>query len=239
VRHASHKERIMFNPERPPEITASRWLNSDGKRTLKAELGKVVVVAVVQMLCPGSVKYGLPQAMRLMGSFAPDEVAVLGLHMAFERFEEQTPDKVQAFLDEHGFTLPVALDKPNGTALPQTMAAYELQGTPAILLYDRQGRLRRHYLGAVDDLRLGAEIMALLIEDRDSTREVSIALERKMAAALRDPHEEHAHGDGCGCGHDHGHGNDHDHHHHHDDHGHGHNPAHGEPGHVHGPGCKS
>ena len=27
----------MFNPERPPEITASRWLNSDSKRTLKGE----------------------------------------------------------------------------------------------------------------------------------------------------------------------------------------------------------
>jgi hypothetical protein len=29
----------MFNPERPPEITAQRWLNSDEKRTLKAEKG--------------------------------------------------------------------------------------------------------------------------------------------------------------------------------------------------------
>lgn len=220
----------MFNPERPPEITASRWLNSDGKRTLKAEKGKVVFIAVVQSICPGSLKHGLPQAMRLTRTFADKEVAIFGLHMAFERFDEQTPDKVAAFLEEHGFTLPVALDKPNGENHPHTMTDYELQGTPAILMFDRQGRLRRHYLGAVDDLRIGAEIMALLIEDKESPREMSIALERKLAAALIDPNA-HEHGDGCGCGHDHDH--HHDHHHAHD-----HAAAHGEPGHVHGPDCK-
>lgn len=240
----------MFNPERPPEIIAQRWLNSDKKRTLKAEKGKVVVVAIWQLGCPGSQKFGLPQAMRLRGAFAESEVAVFGLHMPFERFAEQTPEKVEAYLTEQGITIPIALDKPNGEELPETMKAYELQGTPALLLFDRQGRLRRHYLGAVDDFRLGAEVMALLIEDKDSPREMSIALERKLAAALVDPEaHHHEHGDECGCGHDHshdhGHGHhhhDHDHHHHGHDHGHGHGPdhdiAHGLPGHVHGPDCK-
>ncbi|MET1047422.1 MAG: TlpA disulfide reductase family protein [Hyphomicrobium sp.] len=236
----------MFNPERPPEIIAQRWLNSDSKRTLKAEKGKVVVIAIWQLVCPGSQKFGLPQAMRLRGAFEESEVTVFGLHMAFERFDEQTPDKVEAYLAENGITIPVALDKPSGEGLPETMKAYELQGTPALLVFDRQGRLRRHYLGAVDDFRLGAEVMALVIEDKDSPRDVSIGLERKLAAALVDPeaHHHHEHGDECGCGHDHGH--DHGHHHHdhaHDhhqghDHGHDHGVAHGLPGHVHGPDCK-
>ncbi len=226
----------MFNPERPPEIVAQRWLNSETKRSLKAEKGKVVVVAIWQLICPGSQKFGLPQAMRLRGSFNENEVTVFALHMPFERLDEQTPEKVEAYLNENGVTIPVALDKPNGDGLPETMKAYELQGTPALLLFDRQGRLRRHYLGAVDDFRLGAEVMALLIEDKDSPREMSIALERKLAAALVDPeaHHHHEHGDECGCGHDHSHDHDHGHHH---DHDHGH-AAHGEPGHVHGPGCK-
>jgi thiol-disulfide isomerase/thioredoxin len=236
----------MFNPERPPEIIAQRWLNSDKKRTLKAEKGKVVFVAIWQLGCPGSQKFGLPQAMRLRGAFEESEVAVFGLHMPFERFAEQTPEKVEAYLAENGITIPIALDKPNGEELPETMKAYELQGTPAILLFDRQGRLRRHYLGAVDDFRLGAEVMALLIEDKDSPREMSIALERKLAAALVDPeaHHHHEHGDECGCGHDHSHdhghdhGHDHHHHHHGHDHDHDHAAAHGEPGHVHGPDCK-
>ncbi|MBS0232598.1 MAG: TlpA family protein disulfide reductase [Proteobacteria bacterium] len=227
----------MFNPERPPEIIAQRWLNSETKRTLKAEKGKVVVVAIWQLICPGSLKFGLPQAMRLRNAFEDSEVTVFALHMPFERLDEQTPEKVEAYLSENGITIPVALDKPDGDGLPETMKAYELQGTPALLLFDRQGRLRRHYLGAVDDFRLGAEVMALLIEDKDSPREMSIALERKLAAALVDPeaHHHHEHGDECGCGHDHDHdhGHDHGHHHHDDDHA-----AHGEPGHVHGPGCK-
>jgi hypothetical protein len=212
----------MFNPERPPEITAARWLNADKKLTLKAQRGKVVFVTVCQIACPGSVKYGLPQAMRIRGSFTESEVAVLGLHMAFENFTAQTPAAVEQFLKDSGITIPVAYDKPNGEAMPQTMTDYELQGTPAILLFDRQGRLRRHYLGAVDDLRLGAEIMALLIEDKDCPREMSIALERKLNAALVNP-EDHDHVHGPGCGHDHSHDHAHDH---------------GEPGHVHGPDCK-
>jgi hypothetical protein len=237
----------MFNPEHPPEIIAQRWLNSDKKRTLKAEKGKVVVIAIWQLQCPGSQKFGLPQAMRLRRAFEEDEVTVFALHMPFEKFAEQTPEMVEAYLKENEITIPVALDKPNGEELPETMKAYELQGTPALLIFDRQGRLRRHYLGAVDDMRLGAEVMGLLIEDKDSPREMAIAIERKLGAALVDPeaHHHHEHGDSCGCGHDHSHDHSHDHDHHHEHgescgcgHDHDHGAAHGEPGHVHGPGCK-
>ncbi len=222
----------MFNPERPPEITASRWLNSDKKHALKDYKGKVIVIAVCQIACPGSVKFGLPQADRIRKAFTKDEVAVLGLHMAFEKFDEQTPDKVQAFLKDSGIDIPVAYDKPNGEGMPQTMTDYELQGTPAILIFDRQGRLRRHYLGAVDDLRIGAEVMGLLIEDKNSPRDMAIAIESKLHAALVDPEEhEHVHGPGCGHDHSHDHGPDLGH-----DHAHG-QPSHGEVGHVHGPDC--
>lgn len=227
----------MFNPESPPEFTASRWYNAGGNTTLKGHKGKVVVVAVFQMLCPGSGRYGLPQAMRLRHAFASDEVAVLGLHMAFERFDEQAPEKVEAFLAANHVTIPVAYDKPNGENMPATMEAYELQGTPAILIFDRQGRLRRHYLGAVDDLRIGAEVMAMLMEEVDSPREFSIAIERRLAGALLDP-EEHHHEGGC-CG---GHGHNHDHNHNHahgggccgghsHEHEHGHDHGHAPHGH--------
>jgi hypothetical protein len=39
-----------------------------------------------------------------------------------------------------------------------------MEGTPTLILIDRQGRLRRQTLGHVPDLRLGAEIMALMME---------------------------------------------------------------------------
>lgn len=238
----------MFNPESPPEFTTSKWLNADKKIALKDFRGKVIVVAVCQIACPGSVKFGLPQAERIRKSFTSAEVAVIGLHMAFEKFDQQTPDKVQAFLNDSGITIPVAYDKPNGEGLPQTMKDYELQGTPAILVFDRQGRLRRHYLGAVDDLRIGAEIMGMLMEDKGSPREMSIAIESKLHAALTDP-EEHNHEGGCCGGHSHDHDHEHDHAHaggccggadhaHDHDHAHDKGPAHGLPGHVHGPDCK-
>ncbi len=213
----------MFNPERPPEISASRWLNAPGKLSLKDYRGKVIVVAAFQILCPGSLKYLLPQATRLRAAFTEAEVAVLGLHMAFENFDRQSLAEVEKFLEHSGIQIPVAYDRPNGEGLPQTMKDYELQGTPAILIFDRQGRLRRHYLGAVDDLRIGAEVMGMLIEDKNSTREMSIAIETKLHAALVDP-DQHVHGPGCGHDHSHDHGHDHD------DQGH--------DGHVHGPGCK-
>ena len=164
-------------------------------------------------------KHGLPQAARLAASFVDDEVSVIGLNVPFEEAAKQTPAALEAFIEEKGLEFPIALDKPNGAGLPKTFEAYELQGTPAILIFDRQGRLRRHYLGQVEDVRLGAEIMALAIEARDAPREQSIALERRLAATLTDPNEHHHHEGGC-CG---GHGHSHDH-------GHDHEHAHGEGG---------
>jgi peroxiredoxin len=210
----------MFDPEKPPEFETSKWFNAEAPLKLEELKGKVVVVAAFQQHCPGSLKHGLPQAARLSGAFNADEVAVIGLNTPFEHQDKQTAAALEAFIDEHELTFPVALDKANGSDVPKTMAAYEIQGTPTVLVFDRQGRLRRHYLGQVDDLRLGAEVMALAIESRDAAREQSIALERRLAATLVDPeHHHHDHGDGCGCGHDHSHDHDHGHAH---DHGHDH-----------------
>ncbi len=232
----------MFDPENPPEIIASAWLNVEKPMSLKALRGKVVVMAAFQMLCKGSNNHALPQMTRLSRSFQRDEVEIIGLHMVFEKHDEMTPKKLAEFATEHDLDFPIAIDKAGKHPLedlPLTMAAYEIQGTPTILLFDRQGRLRRHYLGQVDDLRLGAEIMALAMEDAKAPREASIAVERRLHATLSDPHDhdhhghDHVHGPGCNHGHDHSHeahvhgpGCNHDHDHHSHDHGH-----------VHGPGC--
>jgi peroxiredoxin len=207
----------MLNPESPPALTASRWFNAEKPIALSDLKGKVVVVAAFQMHCPGSQKHGLPQAQRLANAFSSDEVAVIGLHSVFEDHDAQKPEALEAFLEEKGFDFPIAVDEANGGGLPRTFEAYELQGTPTVLVFDRQGRLRRHYLGQVDDVRLGAEVMALAIEARDAPREHSIAIERRLAATLTDPNEHHHHNGGCCGGHGHHH-HDHDHdngHHHH------------------------
>ncbi|MEQ1578134.1 MAG: redoxin domain-containing protein [Hyphomicrobium sp.] len=199
----------MLNPETPPEFSTLRWFNTPAPLTLASLKGKVAVVSAFQLHCPGSLKHGLPQAARMAQTFNSDEVVVIGLNTAFEEHDKQAVGALDAFIKDNGFAFPIAKDKPNGAQLPKTMDAYEIQGTPTILVFDRQGRLRRHYLGQVDDIRLAAEVMALVIESRDAPREQSAALERRLAAALVDP-EAHEHEGGC-CGghHDHGHGHEH------------------------------
>lgn len=41
------------------------WLNTDQPLSVEALRGKVIVVEAFQMLCPGCVLHGLPQAVRV------------------------------------------------------------------------------------------------------------------------------------------------------------------------------
>lgn len=212
----------MFNPEAPPELQTSRWFNAAKPLSLEALKGRVVALAVFQVQCQASANHLLPQAQRLSLAFNDQQVAVIGLHAPFENTDKQLPVDVETLIGKQQLTFPIAIDKPNVKKLPRTFAAYELQGTPTLLLFDRQGRLRRHYLGQVDDARLGAELMAFSLEAKSAPREASMAIERGLAMTLNDPNQ-HEHGDGCGCGHDHSHDHHHGHHHHgHDHHGHAH-----------------
>ena len=139
----------MFNPENPPELAVEAWLNTTKPITLAKLKGRVVVLVAFQMLCPGCVSHALPQAKKLAERFSSDEVAVIGLHSVFEHHEVMTIEALKAFNHEYRWPFPIAVDKPDGKkGLPVTMEAYEMRGTPTVLLFDRQGRLRRHYLGA-------------------------------------------------------------------------------------------
>ncbi|MEP3052190.1 MAG: TlpA disulfide reductase family protein [Erythrobacter sp.] len=149
-----------------PELHIREWLNSDGAPTVQGLLGKVILIEAFQMLCPGCVSHGLPQAMRAAASFDPADVAVLGLHSVFEHHEAQgSRAALEAFLHEYRITFPVGIDQQSDHGkLPMTMHEYGLQGTPSIVLIDREGRIRKTKLGAENDMTLGAEIMALVGE---------------------------------------------------------------------------
>lgn len=230
----------MFNPEMPPELVVSSWLNAGEGLSLAKLKGRVVVVVAFQMLCPGCVEHAIPQAKRLRARFKPNEVAIIGLHSVFEHHHAMTPAALEVFASEFKLPFPIAIDEADGTGMPKTMAAYQMQGTPTLLVFDRAGRLRRHYFGQPDDILIAAEIMALAIESPASPREEAAMIERRLASALignshdhdHDAHEhghghDHAHADACGCGHDHDHGHGHDHGHHHHGPGHDHGQAHG------------
>ena len=146
-----------------PELQVEQWLNTESPVSLEALRGRVVFIEAFQMLCPGCVSHGLPQAGRVADTFSRDDVVVLGLHSVFEHHAVQGgPDALAAFLHEYRIRFPVGIDAPApGGGVPKTMAAYRLRGTPTSILIARHGRLRSRHFGRVGDMALGAEIMAL------------------------------------------------------------------------------
>lgn len=155
----------MHSIPQAPELQVVRWFNSAAPVTLAASRGQVVVIEAFQMLCPGCVSHGLPQAQRVHRQFAKMQVVVLGLHTVFEHHAAMTPVALEAFLHEYRITFPVGVDTPSDDGpIPRTMASYGLRGTPTLLLIDKRGRLRREFFGQAEDLVLGAEIAMLLGE---------------------------------------------------------------------------
>lgn len=128
-----------------------------------------MVIEAFQMLCPGCVSHGLPQAKAIHQIFPVADVAVIGLHSVFEHHDAMTPTALRAFLHEYRIPFPVAIDAPGDPGpLPRTMKAFGLQGTPTLLIFDRQGNLRAHHFGQVHDMVIGAEIAALLAEPTEA-----------------------------------------------------------------------
>jgi thiol-disulfide isomerase/thioredoxin len=148
-----------------PAWQVSQWFNARTPLDLIVLRGQVVVLHAFQMLCPGCVLHGVPQAERIHQQFAGEGVAVVGLHTVFEHHEAMQPVSLQAFLHEFRVTHPIAVDAPvPGQRIPATMQAYGMQGTPTLALIDRAGRIRRQHFGRLDDLTVGAEVMRLLCE---------------------------------------------------------------------------
>ena len=147
------------------EWTVERWFNSPQAIDLADLRGRVVILYAFQMLCPGCVSIALPQAKRIRDTFASDDVAVVGLHTVFEHHAANSPETLEAFLHEYQIHFPVGIDAhAPGEAQPVTMRAYGMQGTPTLVIIDRNGLLRRQTFGHLPDLLLGAEIMALVGE---------------------------------------------------------------------------
>ena len=150
-----------------PEIQIERWFNTDQPLTLAALRGRVVVMHAFQMLCPGCVQGGLPQAQKVAALFSPEDVAVIGLHTVFEHHQAMTPVSLEAFLHEYRVRFPVGVDQPSDAGpIPRTMAIYGFRGTPSLVLIDRTGQVRRHAFGVEDDMKVGAEIALLVAEGR-------------------------------------------------------------------------
>lgn len=163
-----------------PEIYAAEWVNTESPIDLEQLLGKVVVIEAFQMLCPGCVAHGLPQAQRIASTFSKEDVIVFGLHTVFEHHEAQgTRTALEAFVHEYRIGFPVAIDKAASEGhIPQTMSAYNLRGTPSLILIDKAGNYRNQFFGEVSDMALGAQIMQLVGESASTIEYDKDAQER-------------------------------------------------------------
>ena len=154
------------NRQRAPELFVSEWFNTNTPIALIDLRGHVVVLHAFQMLCPGCVLHGTPLAQRIHERFAIEGVTVIGLHTVFEHHDAMGPVSLAAFLHEFRVTMPVGVDAhEHGNPIPVTMAAYGMQGTPTLVIIDRDGYIRHRYFGQVDELTVGLRIGQLLAQD--------------------------------------------------------------------------
>ncbi len=154
-----------MNATLAPELSVSRWFNTPKPVTLADLRGRVVLLHAFQMLCPGCVAHGTPQAQRAHELFSDAGLAVLGLHTVFEHHAAMTPVSLEAFIHEYRLTFPIGVDQAaDDGPIPLTMRRYHMRGTPTAILIGRDGTIRHHGFGQEDDLALGAIIGALLSE---------------------------------------------------------------------------
>jgi peroxiredoxin len=165
-----------------PPLQVAQWFNAVTPLTLNALRGRVVVLHAFQMLCPGCVSQGIPQAMKVHAQFPSSEVVVLGLHTVFEHHDVMGPNALKAFLHEYRITFPVGVDLAvTGHRIPATMQAYELRGTPSLVVIDRHGVIRLNHFGHIEDLQLGALIGTLVCEGAAQNSESNAALQNRPA----------------------------------------------------------
>jgi peroxiredoxin len=169
-------------PTLAPPLHVSEWFNTDTPITLDALRGRVVVVHAFQMLCPGCVAQGLPQAMKVHQIFPRSEMVVLGLHTVFEHHDAMGPNALKAFLHEYRIAFPVGVDLPaTNHPVPTTMQAYGLRGTPSLVVIDRGGHVRLNHFGHMDDLQLGTLLGTLLSEAAPSaTKPAEVGRARRV-----------------------------------------------------------
>lgn len=157
----------MSGGQRPqaPSWHVERWFNAEQGLSLESLRGRVVLLHAFQMLCPGCVSHGIPQAQRVAAAFDTEQLAVVGLHSVFEHHQVMTPAALRAFIDEYQLRFPIAVDRAEpGYAAPRTMRDYAMRGTPTVVLIDRVGRIAWQRFGRPSDLELGTIIGQLLDE---------------------------------------------------------------------------
>lgn len=115
--------------ERPPPVTASVWLNTEGGKSPLADLeGKAVLVEFWGTWCGPCVR-AMPHIQALHERYGPRGLVVVGI-------TRETADEVKGYLAENKYTMPIGCD-PEQTCVK----AYALKGWPSTFVIGKDGTL--------------------------------------------------------------------------------------------------
>jgi peroxiredoxin len=127
------------------DLSGAPWHLSDQR-------GKVVLLNIFATWCPPC-RQETPGLVKLSRQFAGKQVAFVGVSV-----DEGGSAVVEQFVKQYGIPYPVLLPQPGD---PLTAG---VQAIPVTLLIDSQGRIAKHYVGAVDESTFARDIEAVLKE---------------------------------------------------------------------------
>lgn len=81
-----------------PDLKISEWVHGNATN-LNNLLGKVILVEVFQVNCPGCFLYGIPEAIEASAKYRSEPFAVLGLATAFEDFDKNNLENLKKLLE--------------------------------------------------------------------------------------------------------------------------------------------
>ena len=119
--------------------------------SLEAQRGKVVLVNYWATWCPPC-RAETPALVRLADEYKAKGFEVVGISL------DEDTNLIRPFVDEYKISYPILLPT-NATNL-----SLMIEALPTTMLYDRQGRRAKRYVGAASESTFRADIEALLKE---------------------------------------------------------------------------